>query len=168
MKESIIIDTGTWIKLDTLLRMNKIDQKFIDSLYTYFKIIITPEIEEELIFFQINSWDKKKTYCIPIEDKKLTKIALADGFDDADASIFGLKEGISSIILTEDRPLHPYGKMHGLNFKFFIEFLQILCSEELIERRELHNLNKILYEIRNINKKTYKMIKKTLHTNSSL
>jgi hypothetical protein len=164
VKESIIIDTGTWIKLDTLLKMDKIDQKFIDSLYTFFKIIITPEIEDELVYFQLKSWNKKRTYCIPIEDKKLMEIALADGFDNADASIFGLKERNNSIILTEDRPLHPYGKMHGLNFKFFIEFLQVLFSEELIERRELYHLNKILYEIRNINKKTYKIIKKNLQS----
>ncbi|MBN2157297.1 MAG: hypothetical protein JW776_14725 [Candidatus Lokiarchaeota archaeon] len=84
----------------------------------------------------------------------------------ADASIFGLKKRLNPIILTEDRPLYPYGKMHGLNLRFFIEFLQLLWREELIESRELYILNKLLYEIRNINKKTYIMIKKSLHTGS--
>lgn len=159
MELKLVIDTGTWLKLDKLLKHKIIQEEFLTQIYDLAEVIITPQIETELIHFKTKSWKKDKTFIIPITNEKNYDRALKDGFDQADSSIFGIAEIDSYFILSEDRPLLNYGKMYRLNFLFLIEFFVILLKTDLITKNELYVLNKNLYELRNINKKYFHRIK---------
>ena len=152
MSFKLIIDTGTWMKLGKLLHLHVINEHFIDELYRFAQISITPQIERELKQHSVDSWRKNKTYIIPVTNEKAYIRAINDKFDEADASIFGIQKKNEHLILTEDRPLLNYGKMYNLDFIFFIDFLSMLMEADLISKNELYSLNKTLYTLRNINK----------------
>ena len=156
----IIIDTGTWMKFDKLLKTKSINKNFIKNLYTIGKITITPEIEEELIYFNIASWNKSKTHILPILKQVEYLRAINDGFDKADASIFGIIHSVDYIVISEDRPLVDYGKIYKYDFLPFIEFLVSLLEANMITKNQLYKLNKKLYELRNVSKIKSKRIAK--------
>ncbi|MBN2156206.1 MAG: hypothetical protein JW776_09195 [Candidatus Lokiarchaeota archaeon] len=158
----LIIDTGTWTKLDTLVIDGAISKEFIELLYEQFDIIITPEIEIEIEYYNISSWIKNQTFVIPVKYIEAKKKAERDGFDEADASIFGI-DTRDCIILSEDRPLIKYGSISLMNFMYFAEFLLLLCESSLVSKNNLYDLNKHLYSIRNIGKKLFKDIKQKTH-----
>ncbi|TFG17460.1 MAG: hypothetical protein EU530_10580 [Promethearchaeota archaeon] len=158
----LIIDTGTWTKLDTLEVDGVISKEFIELLYEHFDVIITPEIETEMQYYNVSSWIKNKTFVIPVEDIEAKKKVERDGFDEADASIFGI-DTRDCIILSEDRPLIKYGSISLMNFMFFAEFLVLLFESSLVSKNNLYNLNKHLYSIRNIGKNLFKDIKQKTH-----
>ncbi len=160
MSFKLIIDTGTWMKLEKLLKISQIRESFIDELYKLAQISITPQIERELNQFSISSWQKNKTYIIPVTKEKEYLRALSDGFDKADASIFGVHGKTKNTIITEDRPLLKYGKMFSLDIVFFIDFLSRLLKTDLISKNELYSMNKALLNLKNINKHQYSRIKK--------
>ena len=160
LNKVIIIDTGTWMKFDKLLKSKSLNKNFIGKLYTIGKLTITPEIEEELIYFNITSWNKNKTHILPILKQTEYLRALNDGFDKADASIFGIIHSIDYIVLSEDRPLVDYGKIYNYDFIPFIEFLVSLLEADMITKNQLFKLNKKLYELRNISKIKSKRIAK--------
>ena len=60
MIQKILLDTGTWMKLDKLMKLNIISKKFIDNLYQIMDIVITPEIAQELIYHNVISYQKNK------------------------------------------------------------------------------------------------------------
>ena len=155
----IIIDTGTWLKLDKLLKQKVIQKEFIQDLYNLADIIITHEIETELLHFSVISYIKERTIILPISKQKAYQRTIDDGFDAADASIFGIIDSDSYFILSENRPLISYGKMHRMNFLFFAEFLSKLLESDLISKNELYFLNKTLYELRNVPKKMFQRIR---------
>ncbi len=156
----IIIDTGTWIKFDKLLKSKSINKNFIKRLYTIGKVTITPEIEEELLYFNIASWNKNKTHILPILEQTKYLRAINDGFDKADASIFGIIHSVDYIVISEDQPLVDYGKLYKYDFIPFIEFLVSLLEADMITKNQLYKLNKKLYELRNISKIKSKRIAK--------
>jgi hypothetical protein len=158
-KIKIFIDTGTWIKLDKLLAKNIINDKFITGLYKLVEIHITPQIEKEVLHFSLKSWQKERTYIIPITDQTKYERAIEDGFDEADSSLFGIPDIAHYIVVTEDRPLLEYGRLYHLNFVFFVEFLARLLENDLIASRELYYLNKELYLLKNIDKPLYSKMK---------
>ncbi|MHA1601453.1 MAG: hypothetical protein ACTSVU_00610 [Promethearchaeota archaeon] len=160
MQKSLVIDTGTWMKLQKLLELKFINNSFIFRLYEFGKIIITPEIALELDRQNVSSWDKNRTFIIPVENDSLKLKAMEDGFDEADASIFGLSHVSKMIILTEDRPLLKYAMMYGLNFLHFADFLAILAKNELLSKNNLYRFVHQLYDLRNIGKKRLKKYKK--------
>lgn len=155
----LIIDTGTWMKLEKLLNLDIINESFIDALYNLAQISITPHIERELNQLSVYSWQKNKTYIIPVTNEKEYLRAINDGFDKADASIFGVYENMVYTILTEERPLLNYGKMFNLDIVFFIDFLSKLLETDHISKNELYSMNKALYNLKNINKHKYSKIK---------
>ena len=160
MSFKLIIDTGTWMKLEKLLNLNIINEKHIGELYNLAQISITPQIERELNQLSIYSWQKNKTYIIPVTNEKDYFRAINDGFDKANASIFGIYEKFTYTILTEDRPLLRYGKMYNMDFIFFIDFLLRLMETDLISKNELYSMNKAIFNLRNINKNHFSRIKK--------
>ena len=160
LNKVIIIDTGTWMKFDKLLKSKSLNKNFINKLYTIGKVTITPEIEEELIYFNIASWSKNKTHILPISKQAEYLRALNDGFDKADASIFGIIHSIDYVVLSEDRPLVDYGKIYNYDFIPFIEFLVSLLEADMITKNQLYKLNKKLYEFRNVSKIKSKRIAK--------
>ncbi len=162
MLKRLLIDTGTWIKIERLLQDNIISIQFMDNLYDVFEITITPEIEFELNRYKIHIWQKSRTYVVPVQDLETKNRVLADGFDEADASTFGFNNE-DLIVLSEDRPLIKYGRVFNNKFLFFADFLLLLYENGLISKRNLYNLNKHLFSIRNINKKLFKDIKIWTH-----
>jgi hypothetical protein len=158
-KFKIIIDTGTWLKLDKLIDEKNINDKFLDTLYSLAEIYITPEIERELIYFSPHSWKKSKTYIIPVINTKDFQRAIQDGFDEADSSIFGINEISNYYVISEDRPLLEYGKIYKIQILFFAEFLVELLNFDLVSKKELYRLNRQLYNLRNINKNLFVKIK---------
>ena len=93
-KIRLIIDTGTWMKLDKLKNQKIINNEFISGLYDLAEIIITPEIETELNYFSVQSWKKEKTFIIPVTNEQNYTRAINDGFDLADSSIFGIERSV--------------------------------------------------------------------------
>ena len=160
--KKLILDTGTWLKLDRLISQKIITQSFIDILYSNYRIIITPEIEEELSYFKNTAWEKNKTYIVPIEDEMNAKRAYEDGFDAADSSIFGISNVKDMIIISEDRPLIKYSNS-SLEIYHFSEFLVELNKRNLLSKDRIYNIVKHLYSIRNIGKKIHNRIKKMLY-----
>jgi len=160
MRTTIIIDTGTWMKLQKLLELKFIKPSFISILYDFGKISITPEILLELNRHKVSSWDSNRTFVIPVENLSMKAKVMEDGFDEADASIFGLPQFNEMVIITEDRPLLKYSKIFGLNFVHFADFLTILAKNNFISKNNLYRLIKNLYNLRNIGKKRFKYYKK--------
>ncbi len=134
MEFKLIVDTGTWFKLEKLLNLNVINSEFMRSLYRWNEIIITPQIKKELKYFSNSAWDQNKTYIIPVKYENKYNQAINDGFDKADASIFGLPDLEDSYILTEDRPLLKYGKIHQMPILFFIDYLVVLLQTDVITK----------------------------------
>ena len=160
MQTTIIIDTGTWMKLQKLLELKFIKPSFISILYDFGKISITPEILLELDRHKVSSWNKKRTFVIPVEKLSMKAKVMEDGFDEADASIFGLSQITEMVVITEDRPLLKYGKIYGLNFVHFADFLTILAKNNILSKNNLYRFIKNLYDLRNIGKKRFKYYKK--------
>ena len=162
MIQKIILDTGTWMKLDKLMNVNIISKKFIDKLYQIVDIAITPEIEQELIAHKVISYQKNKTFIIPISNSKLYTRVRNDNFDKADASIIGINNIQEYLIISEDRPLNKYYKMYNLTIMFFADFIWVLLKEGMISKNKAYRLLKPFQEIRNIPKDKYKKLLKKI------
>ena len=164
MQTNILIDTGTWMKLEKLIQLDFITPQFISILYEFGKLIITTDIELELNRHNVSSWKKLKTYIIPVENPSLKIRAMEDGFDEADASIFGLSQLHEIIVITEDRPLLKYGKLNGFNFIHFADLLVIFAKNQLLSKNNLYRFSKQLFAMRNIGKKRFKKYKNLAQT----
>ncbi len=153
----LLIDTGTWLKLDLLKERKLFDPA---KLYEWATIKITHEVEEELNHFKCNSWERTKTHIVPVEDLRIYKDALDSKFDAADASILSLgkRDDMDSFIISEDRPLLDYARMTGLIIGLLADFFQLCDAMDWLSHRELYHLVKALYGLKNISKKKAKHI----------
>jgi hypothetical protein len=153
----LIIDTGTWLKLEKLNKLNLFQSI---NLYRWAKIQITHEVEKELIYFNCISWIKKKTQILPIYDQEIYQEARDLDFDEADASIlsFGKITNNSIIIISEDRPLIDYARLNDFKAIFLADLFQIFTGMGNLSKKELYNLIVNLYDLRNINLKKKKTI----------
>ena len=153
----LLIDTGTWLKLDKL----KGEKLFNPNrIYEWAEIQITHEVEFEIEHFKCSSWERKKTVIIPIKNQIVYNEAIELDFDVADASILsnGQKENLEYLIVSEDRPLMDFIQMKGFIGGFLIDIFRIFTALGLMEKKELYRLAKRLYDLRNINKKKLKRI----------
>ncbi len=148
---TIIVDTGTWLKLDLL---SSIDLFSSAQMYSWSKVVISHQVEEELVHFRCKSFTRKNTSILPIKNMETYKDALSLGFDDADASLasLGEKDSDLTIIITEDRPFLDYLELNGLSAVQFAELLQIYADMGKIEGKVFYRLTKELQDIRNITK----------------
>ncbi len=148
---TIIVDTGTWLKLDLL---SSIDLFSPAQMYSWSKVVISHQVEEELVHFQCKSFTRKNTSIMPIRNMEIYKDAVSIGFDDADASLasLGEKDSDSTIIITEDRPFLDYLELNSLSAVQFAELLQIYTDMGKIEGKVFYRLTKELQELRNITK----------------
>lgn len=149
---TIIIDTGTWLKLDFL----SIKKLFLpERIYSLSKVVTTHQVEEEITHYKCESYDKKKTILVPIDDESIYKEAISLEFDDADASIasIGKRNSKSTIIVTEDRPLLDYLELNEITAIQFAELLKIYTKRGEIEGKDFYRLTKKLQELRNITKR---------------
>ncbi len=154
---NLLIDTGTWLKLDLLKERKLFDPA---KLYEWATIKITHEVEEELVHFQCNSWERTKTHIVPVEDQRIYNDAINANFDVADASILSLgkREDLDTFIISEDRPLLDYARMTGLIIGLLADFFQVCDAMEWLSHRELYRLVKALHSLKNITKKKVKYI----------
>jgi len=152
---SLIMDTGTWFKLDVLLENSTIQQNFVVLLSELFEIAITYQIEKELTHFNIKSYKliRSQITLLPITNQDLFQHARDDDFDEADASIAGINQIQARIIITEDRPLLAYFAMYELNVMFFADFVYFLLRQEVITKNSAYKLVAPLQRLRNISKK---------------
>jgi rRNA-processing protein FCF1 len=148
---TIIVDTGTWLKLDFL---SSIDLFSPEQIYSWNQVIVSHQVEEELTHFQCKSFTKKNTRILPINNMEIYNEAISLGFDDADASLasMGEKNSNSTIIVTEDRPLLDYLELNKIAAIQFAELLQIYTDMGKIEGKVFYRLTKELQERRNITK----------------
>ncbi len=161
MDLKFVIDTGTWMKMDALREDKIINQKFIETLYQCAEIKITHEIEDELKYHEVLSYDKMKTHITPVQNQLGFERALKDGYDRADASILGIKLIEEYIILTEDRPLYDYCEMYNLNVLFFADFIWLILTFGWISKNRAYKILHPLQSLKNISKFRYKhLIKK--------
>jgi hypothetical protein len=143
--------TGTWLKLDYLA---SIDIFSAEQVYSWNRVVISHQVEEELIHFRCASFNKKNTHILPIKNMETYNEALSLGFDDADASLasMGEKESESTMIVTEDRPFLDYLELNRITAIQFAELLQIHTNMGKIEGKVFYRLIKELQELRNITK----------------
>ncbi len=148
---TIIVDTGTWLKLDYLA---SIEVFSAEHLYSWNQVVISHQVEEELTHFKCVSFKKKSTRILPVKNTEIYNEALSLGFDDADASLasMGEKESDSTIIVTEDRPFLDYLELNRITAIQFAELLQIHTNIGKIEGKVFYRLIKELQELRNITK----------------
>ena len=161
MKTKIIIDTGTWMKFDELIEEKKISFKFIYYLSQIVNINITHEIEEELEYFKVDSYQKLKTkiFVVPILNEDVFKNTIEDGYDLADSSIIGIENIDDYIIISEDRPLIEYYSMFKLKIMFFADLIWILLNNGMISKNNAYKIIRSLQELRNLPKKKYQRLK---------
>ncbi|MFX0098967.1 MAG: hypothetical protein ACFFCS_05255 [Candidatus Hodarchaeota archaeon] len=149
---TIIIDTGTWLKLDFLSSKKLFSP---ERLYSLSNVVTTHQVEEEITHYKCESYNKKKTSLLPVGDEGIYKEALSLDFDDADASIasIGKRKSKSTIIVTEDRPLLDYLELNEITAIQLAELLQIYTRLGEIEGQEFYRLTKKLQQLRNITKR---------------
>ncbi len=154
---SLLIDTGTWLKLDPLKERKLFDPA---KIYEWATIKITYEVEEELVHFQCNSWECAKTHIVPVGDQRIYKDTINTNFDAADASILsvGKSKYLDYFIISEDRPLLDYAIMTGLIIGLLADFFQVCDVMDWLSHRELYRLVKALYTLKNISQKKTKHI----------
>ena len=147
----IVVDTGTWLKLDYLSSIGVFSPA---QMYSWSQVVISHQVEEELTHFQCKSFTKMQTRIMPTIDTEIYKEALSLGFDDADASLasIGEKNSDSTIIVTEDRPFLDYLELNKISAVQFAELLQIYTDIGKIEGKVFYRLTKELQELRNITK----------------
>ena len=160
MNVKIIFDTGTWMKLDELIEEKKISFKFINYLSQITDIYITHEIEEELEYFKVISYQKIKTkvFVLPISNEDVFKNAIEDGYDIADSSIIGIESIENYIIISEDRPLIEYYSMFKLKIMFFADLIWILLNDGMISKNNAYKIIRSLQKLRNLPKKKCKRL----------
>lgn len=144
------------MKLDKLIERNLINRRFISEFYHLGKIIITPEIEEELVHHKVQSWQKNQTFIFPVKNLTKKETVMNDGFDEADASIFGIEKLHEKIVITEDRPLLKYAAPQFEKFLHFADFIVLLAEFGLLSKNNAIRLQKSLYDLRHIGKKRWK------------
>ncbi|MHA1888611.1 MAG: hypothetical protein ACTSX0_11325, partial [Promethearchaeota archaeon] len=115
-------------------------------------ICITPEIQEEIEYFQITSWNNRKTFVIPVQNEEIYRRVQNDGFDAADASLIANLNTESAIGITEDRPLLKYAVLNHYDILFLVDFLKRLVQLQIMKKNEFYRINKALYQVRNIKK----------------
>ncbi|HME50602.1 MAG TPA: hypothetical protein VKM55_00155 [Candidatus Lokiarchaeia archaeon] len=147
----IIVDTGTWLKLDMLSSVNLFSS---EQIYSWSQVIITHQLEVELTHFQCSSFKKTSTLILPINNVEIYNEAISLGFDDADASLasIGEKNSDSTIVVTEDRPFLDYLELNNISAIQFAELLQIYTDIGKLEGKVFYRLMKELQVLRNITK----------------
>ncbi len=156
----LLIDTITWTKLSRLQKMEVFSSK---SLYEWAEIQITHKVQEELEYRRNNIWIKENTQILPIKRTNIFQDALNLHFDEADSSILsnGSKEP-DYFIVSEDRDLLRVARSYQFTAIQLIDLFRIFTAQNLISRRDLYNLAKILRELRNITEKKHKELKSWL------
>jgi hypothetical protein len=155
---NVIIDTGTWLKLD-LLENKKLFTT--QSVYEWTKVIITHQVEEEIVHFKCSSYVQSETQVVPIGNRQIYDEIISIGFDEADASIASLFSSTSNenerkenlIAVTEDKPLLDYLHMKEIYAIQLVELFLIFTDMRKIQGKEFYRLVKILQDLRNITKK---------------
>ena len=154
----VIIDTGSWLKLD-LLENKKLFS--VQSVYDWTKVIITHQVEEEVVHFRCSSYVQSETQIVPIENRQIYDECLSIGFDEADASIASLFPSTNNqnerkedyIVVSEDKPLLDYLHMKDIYAIQLIELFLIFTDMRKIQGKLFYRLVKILQDLRNITKK---------------
>lgn len=164
MTLKIIFDTGTWIKLDKLQQENIISNEEFSNWLSIADFYITHEIEKELQYFNIGTFQKYKNmiFVVPISNQLNYKKAIEDGYDIADSSIIGIKHIQDFYIISEDRPLIEYYSMYNLNIMFFADFIWILLNCGIINKNLAYKIIRPLQKLRNIPIKKYQRLKEKI------
>ncbi|MCF2139430.1 MAG: hypothetical protein K9W44_05180 [Candidatus Lokiarchaeota archaeon] len=163
MKTKLIIDTSTWIKFDELIEERIISIKFIDKLTQISDIYVTHEIERELDYFNVISYQKmkKEIFIVPISNKEIYQKTIEDGYDSADSSIIGVSEIKDYLIISEDRPLVEYYSLYKLKIMFFADLIWVLLNNDMISKNKAYKFIHPLQKMRNLPIKKYNcLIKK--------
>ena len=160
MKAKFIIDTGTWMKFDELVEEKIISFKFLEYLSQIAGIYITHEIEEELEYHGVNSYQtiKTKVFVVPISNEAVFRKAIEDGYDSADSSIFGIANIENYIIISEDRPLVEYYSMFRLKIMFFADLIWLLLKNGMVSKNNVYKIIRPLQKLRNLPLKKYKRL----------
>jgi predicted nucleic acid-binding protein len=154
----LIIDTGTWLKLDVLKADNMFDA---EQLYNWAEIIVTHHVLKELEYYNCKSFQKEKTKITPIENITIFQDLIKSNFDEADASILSLgKKSPKISIISEDGALLEYARVHHFYAIQLIDLFRSLTEINLITNRLLYHLTKTLRQLKNITKKKEKRILK--------
>ncbi|NMC04780.1 MAG: hypothetical protein GYA24_06195 [Candidatus Lokiarchaeota archaeon] len=148
---TIIIDTGTWLKLDYLHDASLFSPA---QVYSWSQVVTSHQVEEELARFRCKSFMKINTRILPVMHTEVYEEARALGFDDADASLasLGEKDSDTIIVVTEDRPFLDYLELNKISAIQFAELLQIYTDIGKIDGKMFYRLTKELHECRNITK----------------
>lgn len=148
---TILVDTGTWLKLDYLKSIGLFSP---EQVYSWSDVAISHQVEEELAHFKCTSFIKRNTSILPVGNTEIYNEARSLGFDDADASLasMGERESDLTIIVTEDRPFLDYLELNRISAIQFAELLQIYTELGKIEGKVFYRLIKELQELRNITK----------------
>ena len=147
MKAKFIIDTGTWMKFDELVEEKIISPKFIKNLSQIANIYITHEIEKELEYHGVNSYQtiKPTVFVVPISNEAIFRQAIEDGYNSADSSIIGIENIENYTIISEDRPLVEYYSMFRLKIMFFADMVWSLLNSGMISKNSAYKIASWLY-----------------------
>lgn len=161
----LLIDTGTWLKINYLIEKKVLTHDFI---YNYAEIYITHQVEKEVNYFKPKSFIREKTIIIPVGDKTLYNENVIY-FGEADASL--ISYGTSNydknkdfIIISEDRPLLNFGKIYRFFIIQLIDLFLIFTELSLLSKKELYQLNRALFSLKNISKRKEKEINNWIQT----
>ena len=155
-----LIDTFSWKKFDLLSEENLFK---VSNLYNWAEIFITHEVKTEIEHFELKSCNFKATIILPIKNYTIFQDAKSLEFDQADAEILSNGNLYGDLcIISEDKPLLKFAIAYSLNAIQVIDLFQVFNNLELLENRELFQINRFLREKKNITERKASDIKKWL------
>ena len=155
-----LIDTFSWKKFDLLSEKNLFK---VSNLYNWAEIFITHEVKTEIKHFGLKSCNLIATIILPIKNHTIFQDAKSLEFDQADAEILSNGNLYGDLcIISEDKPLLKFAIAYSLNAIQVIDLFQVFNNLELLENRELFQINRFLREKKNITKRKASDIKKWL------